>query len=198
MRLRPSRRDFLALVAAGVAACRRRDASPTTSSSSTATAPSASAALPATRVLPAAEARIVDAIATRILPSDDGPGARETNALGFIDGQLSSGDLAPLGMGVIAIARIVDGEATRRHSIAFVDLDGDRQDAILSDLSEAKLPVAFPQREAFRLLHMLTLEAFLSDPIHGGNTNMIGWKWVRFPTPTLRTPGAHDPHEHHH
>ena len=154
--------------------------------------------MPATKILPAPAARIVDAIAARILPSDDGPGARDVNALVFVDNQLAAGDLSPLAMGVIATARIVDGEAKRRHGAAFVDLDPSRQDAILSDLADAKLAVTFPQREAFRLLHMLTLEALLSDPIHGGNANMIGWKWIRFATPTLRTPGSSDhDHEHH-
>jgi gluconate 2-dehydrogenase gamma chain len=191
-----SRRDFLALVAAGAAACKRTAAVST--SASTSASASAAPSLPATKILPAAEARIVDAITARILPSDEAPGAREANTLVFVDNQLAAGDLAPLGNGVIVTARIVDGEAKKRHQIAFVDLDGARQDAILSDLADAKLDVKFPQREAFRLLHMLTLESLFSDPIHGGNPNMIGWKWIRFPTPTLRRPNEGGDHEHHH
>lgn len=195
MRWKLSRRDFLALVAAGAAACGRKT---TASSSASASAPaSASVAAPVTKVLPRDEARVLDAITARILPSDDGPGAREANTLVFMDNQLSSGDLVPLAAAVIACARIVDGEAKRLHQSAFVDLDPSRQDAILSDFADAKLPVAFPQREAFRLLHMLTLESFLSDPIHGGNAGMVGWKWIRFPTPTRRFPGDADDHGHH-
>ena len=192
-----SRRDFLALVAAGAAAaCKKPGSDSLPTSASASSSASIAAPVAATKVLPAAEAKIVDAIAARILPSEDGPGAREANAIAFIDGQLAAGDLAPLANGVLLSARIVDGEAKRRHSTSFVDLDGARQDAILSDFADAKLAVQFPQREAFRLLHMLTLEALLSDPVHGGNPDMVGWKWIRFPTPTLRT--AHDPsHEHH-
>jgi len=195
-----SRRDFLALVAAGAAAaCKKPGSESLPISASASSSASVAASVAATKVLPAAEAKIVDAIASRILPSEDGPGAREANALAFIDGQLAAGDLAPLANGVILSARIVDGEAKRRHATSFVDLDGARQDAILSDFADAKLGVQFPQGEAFRLLHMLTLEALLSDPIHGGNPDMVGWKWIRFPTPTLRRPhepGDHD-HEHH-
>src|SRR5438477_12730087 len=104
-----SRRDFLALSVAGVAAC-KRSPSPSPSVSVSASASTSPAPMPATKILPAPEARIVDAIAARILPPDDGPGARDVNALVFVDNQLAAGDLSPLAMGVIATARIVDGE----------------------------------------------------------------------------------------
>ena len=42
----------------------------------------------------------------------------------------------------------------------------------------------------FEGLHTLVLEGFLSDPVHGGNDGMIGWRAVGFPEPHLRKPGG--------
>jgi gluconate 2-dehydrogenase gamma chain len=37
----------------------------------------------------------------------------------------------------------------------------------------------------FALLHKNTLEGMFSDPIHGGNVDMIGWQLVGFPGPRM-------------
>ena len=45
---------------------------------------------PKLRFLQAADAKEIEAIAERIIPSDDGPGAKEAGALYFIDGGLAT------------------------------------------------------------------------------------------------------------
>ncbi|MEP7345008.1 MAG: gluconate 2-dehydrogenase subunit 3 family protein, partial [Gemmatimonadaceae bacterium] len=45
---------------------------------------------PTLRYFRAADAREIEAIAQRIIPSDDGPGAKEAGALYFIDGGLAT------------------------------------------------------------------------------------------------------------
>ena len=43
-----------------------------------------------------------------------------------------------------------------------------------------------PEEAVFRALHTLTLEGYLSDPVHGGNDGETGWKAIGFSAPHLR------------
>jgi gluconate 2-dehydrogenase gamma chain len=195
------RRSWLALVGVSAAtsfACRSRSTSTDAGVGAvTSASHDASTVAPSEppRVLAAAEAIALGALTGRILPSDDGPGAREANVVRFIDRQLQTPEIAPLAAAVRAIARIldkIDGKPFALLSVA-------RQDEIAHRLAEGALTIdpPFPQREAFRLVHMLTLEGFLSDPIHGGNDGMVGWRSIAFSTPTLRAKGDHDGHHLH-
>ena len=131
-----------------------------------------------------AASRALDAATARILPSGDGPGAREAHVLRFLDAQLA-GSLAALRPALIATARVLDQVAAQRQAgKAFAELDEAAQDRLLSELSRGELPLtAFPQREVFQLLHTLTLEGFLADPIHGGNFEHVAWRALGFAAP---------------
>jgi gluconate 2-dehydrogenase gamma chain len=192
------RRTWLALVSVSLAsvACRSK----TKSADADATVPSApdaasDATLDTYRVLGAAEAATIAALTARILPSDDGAGAREANVTRFIDGQLGTPEISPLAPAILAIARLLD----KIDGKPFATLPIARQDELTRALAEGALTInpPFPQREVFRLVHMLTLEGFLSDPIHGGNAGMVGWRSIGFPTPTLRAKGDLDNHHLH-
>ena len=37
----------------------------------------------------------------------------------------------------------------------------------------------------FRLLRQHTIEGMFSDPLHGGNVNMIGWQLIGYPGPIM-------------
>jgi gluconate 2-dehydrogenase gamma chain len=174
-----------------VSACRSRRA-PAEATGEKDAARSAGAA--SGRVLGVREWKTLDALASRILPSDDGPGAREAGVVGFIDRQLASGTLSSLAPVVVELARRIDLHAQKLHGRSYVDLPVSDQDAILSKLSRAELSTSLPERPLYDALHSLTLEGFLSDPNHGGNVDQVGWKYVRFAEPTLREPGA--PHRH--
>jgi len=115
--------------------------------------------------------------------------------IAFIDAQLATPALAPAVQAIRALARLLDELARRRHGQAFAEAPAAAQDALLAGLSAGKLPVErFPQREAFKVLHTLTLEGFLCDPRHGGNADEVGWRAIGFAAPHLRFPG--DPHHH--
>jgi gluconate 2-dehydrogenase gamma chain len=146
------------------------------------------------RVFAAREWKTLDAIVSRILPSDDGPGAREAGVVAFIDRQLSSPPLSVLAPVVVELTKRIDLHAQKLHGRAYADLPHAEQDAILTKLSRAELALSLPERPLFDALHNLTLEGFLSDPNHGGNADQVGWKYVRFAEPTLRERGA--PHHH--
>ena len=126
---------------------------------------------------------ILDAAACRILPSDDGPGAREAQVGRFIQRQLE-GDLRDLRPAFDQLALLLDRLA---QPGGFVALPPAQKDAILARVAGA----GGVQEALFRGLHSLVLEGFLSDPIHGGNDREVGWRAIGFPTPHLRTPHGH-------
>jgi gluconate 2-dehydrogenase gamma chain len=155
-------------------------------------------AAPAGRVLDAAEWRALDAVTDRILPGDEQPGARAAGVMSFLDAQLATPWLSVLAPALKATAKLVDQVAHTRHGKPLCDLDPGAKDEIVSALAEGQLPArTFPQREAFRALFTLTLEGYLSDPVHGGNRDQIGWKTIGFPEPHLRAPGSGDPRHAH-
>ena len=135
--------------------------------------------------------RALDAATARILPADGAfPGAREANVMEFIDRQLAIAPLTKIAPAVIAIAHAFDDAARARKARDFASLAAAQQDEILDALSRGALGTKLPEKELFRVLHGLTLEGFLADPVHGGNKDMIAWKAIGFPEPPLRTPGG--------
>ena len=191
-----SRRDLMALAAwaATAAACRRRR-EPGASTSTTTTAAPVAPGPAATRppsALSADELLALDAITARILPEMPGaPGARRAHVARFIDRQLAAPELAPALPAVRAGLAALDELARRDHGRPLAALDASSTDALIDGLARGTLPVArLPQAALFRALHALTLEGYLSDPAHGGNADMVGWKAIGFPEPPLRTPGG--------
>jgi len=116
------------------------------------------------------QAKQVDAISARILPSDGTPGAREAGVLYFIDRTLTTfaKDQAPLfadGLTSLAAATV------KAHGTAatFAALAPEQQDALLRSIEET------PFFGAFRFA---TLAGFLSLPKYGGNKDYVGWKFI--------------------
>jgi gluconate 2-dehydrogenase gamma chain len=131
----------------------------------------------------AAEARVVDAIASRILPSDDGtPGAHEAGALYFID-RVSARHLpAEMRMQLRDGLATLQKDVASRHANArdFAALTKEQQDAVLRERETSPF---------FELARTLTLAGVLSSPKFGGNRNYVGWKLVGHdPSPTSQPP----------
>jgi gluconate 2-dehydrogenase gamma chain len=117
-----------------------------------------------------ADAHEVEAIAARILPSDDGPGATEAGAVYFIDNTLTTfaKDQAPLfASGLAALAKSV--KAAHGPSATFSSLAAADQDAALR---------AIEKTEFFGAMRFATLAGFLSLPKYGGNRDFVGWKYI--------------------
>lgn len=132
----------------------------------------------------------LEAAFSRILPSDQGPGAREAQVGRFVRMQLRQPDLARAGPLLSLTAKLLDNWSLQGFQKDFAALPVEGQDSVLGALADGQIPAPrFPQKEAFRLLHVLTLEGFLSDPIHGGNADEVGWRAVGFVTPHRRKPG---------
>ncbi len=112
------------------------------------------------------EARELDAVIARIIPSDETPGAREAGVLRFADLALDS---------FMARLRpdIVEGlsQLNAQGGASFSDLVESDQDARLRTIESTPF---------FRAVRFLTFVGFLAHPKYGGNTDMIGWRHIGF------------------
>lgn len=137
------------------------------------------------------EAKEIDAITSRIIPTDDTPGAHEAGVVYFIDRGLTTFD--------------VDDQKTYREGLPelqarvsemfpggskFSALTPDQQDEVLHSFDEAE---AAPKggkpaqrnlrrrpgaQNFFETLRQHTIAGFLIDPDYGGNRDGAGWKVI--------------------
>jgi len=138
------------------------------------------------------EARVIEAACERIFPRDaTGPGATDAAVVVYIDRQLAG----PYGRDTYRYVTppFVDsvpqhgyqGRETPRDTYRagiralgdFADLTAAEQDARL---------VAIEHSRFCSLLRAHTIEGVFSDPMHGGNTNLVGWKLIGFPGPRMQ------------
>jgi gluconate 2-dehydrogenase gamma chain len=120
------------------------------------------------------EARQMEAVCEQIIPSDDGPGAREAGAIHFIDYALSQTepDLQPIfraGLKELAAACAPD---------KFIDLGVTQQIAVLKKLERT---------EFFERARQYTILGFLGNPARPGNRDRVGWKYIGFENPGMFT-----------
>jgi gluconate 2-dehydrogenase gamma chain len=137
------------------------------------------------------EALVVAAAVARIFPSDEtGPGAQEAGVVVYIDRQLAGSYgrdsdrylQGPFESGVPEVG--YQGKATRREIYregvknlrAFDQLTPAEQDAALKRVEST---------EFFVLLRQHAIEGMFSDPMHGGNIDMVGWQLIGFPGPQM-------------
>lgn len=142
-----------ALAAAAQLACERRDAA------------SAAPAAASFVTLGAEEAAELEAIAARILPTTDTPGAREAGVVHFFDTVLGgpmAGMLEPLRAGLAGF-----GPKGGR----FVDLTEVEQDAWIGERDDTRF---------FGMIRSLTLMGFFAMSKYGGNRDNIGWDLIDF------------------
>jgi gluconate 2-dehydrogenase gamma chain len=158
----------------------------------TAEAQSAELLSNALKTLSPSQARTLEAVLERLLPTDaTGPGAKEANVLRYIDWSLA-GDLAVfVGPYTSAIAAI-DSYAQAAHGAAFAALSETQQDAVLTDMEAGKATGFTPSSVAvFTMIRTHAVQGMFGDPAHGGNVGFVGWKLVGFPGPRLVV-DAHD------
>ncbi|NOU92605.1 twin-arginine translocation signal domain-containing protein [Paenibacillus sp. LMG 31456] len=151
--------------------------------------------------------QITEAAAERIYPKDDiGPGAAELGVAFFIDHQMAS----PWGINAreYRIGPFIKGEVTqgdyqiiqrnelftmglqameeaskKKYTKSFIDLTDEEKDAILTSMDKGEILVIneVTGKTFFNLLRRVTLEGVYSDPVYGGNKNMMGWKMRKYP-----------------
>ncbi len=131
----------------------------------------------------------VEAAAARILPTDDLPGAREANVVGFIDRQLALPHFAVFKHEFLVGVGVLDVLALAHAQLPFVQGTDDDRDVVLTALSDGDGSVhGFDAAHFFDVLFTFTIEGMFSDPVHGGNANQVGWQLLGY-TPDAPRPG---------
>jgi gluconate 2-dehydrogenase gamma chain len=149
------------------------------------------------------EAAFIEAAVARLIPADDqSPGALEAGASNYMDKQLAgawgagerlyrSGPWQPgtLSQGYQLPYTPAELFHTALAAIGkelvetpFAAMSPADQDGYLKKLQAGGHDLdGVPSEEFFAQLWECTLEGFFSDPVYGGNQNMIGWKLIGFP-----------------
>ncbi|MBM3735994.1 MAG: gluconate 2-dehydrogenase subunit 3 family protein [Acidobacteria bacterium] len=133
----------------------------------------AAAAPPAKlNVLDPEMAREIEALTSRIIPSDGSPGAREAGVIYFIDralGGWQSEHLPAYRRGMTEVQALRTRMFPNSSSIA-----------ALSEADQDRLIAAFDQTPFFSLLRTHTAFGFLGSPAYGGNRGGAGWAHIGF------------------
>ena len=77
----------------------------------------------------------------------------------------------------------MNAHARQRFGSSFADLAPAEQDAVLVDMEDGNATTfdAPSGEDFFVLLRQHTIEGMFSDPMYGGNRDMVGWKLVGWP-----------------
>ncbi|MGA2987863.1 MAG: gluconate 2-dehydrogenase subunit 3 family protein [Terriglobia bacterium] len=132
-------------------------------------------------VLTVEQAAEIEAAASRIIPTDDTPGAREAGVIYFIDRALATfaadhRDDYEKGLPVLQAKTLEMFPNTPKFSQATPE----QQDAVLKALEGQPI---------FELILTHTIMGFLADPARGGNRGDVGWKLIGFDdSPTFAPP----------
>ena len=137
------------------------------------------------KALTRTEARTLEAIAERIFPKTDTPGAVEAGALDYINLALA-GDYAKLLPLYRRGLRAVDRHARRKLGAKFMHLDAEQKDVILADFEAGEVSDFKPAAEFFKTVRYHVLEGVFCEPQYGGNKGMMGWRLVNFPGQQVR------------
>ena len=145
------------------------------------------------RTFSALQMRTAEAACDRLLPSSAGsPGARDVDAARYLDAVLAAGVLDAERKSVI-----LDGldklelRAKKAGAPSFADATPQQQDAAIRVFETFHVRGTYPGHRWLNLMLRFILEAFLGDPVHGGNPNQIGWKWIGHKAPVHRPTKPH-------
>lgn len=182
-----TRRDLLKI--AGVAGFAPVSVRPPSAESPPVPLP-ALAALPAPaqplQALTASEADLLDAIVARLIPSDaTGPGAREANAVRYIDRALAGALSTSREAYRIGLAAL-DRYSRSSRGKPFTELSPTDQDSVLIDVETGAATgsgAGFQgsSGQFFALVRTHTWQGTFGDPYYGGNTNFVGWDLLGYP-----------------
>lgn len=131
----------------------------------------------------ASEARTASAAMARIFPDDElGPGAIAAGTVNYLDRALSGAEIELQDFYRIALRRL-DAVARTRFGADFASSTSDQQDELIGALAADAVPEfgSAPTGPAFfAVLRSHTIEGMFSDPSHGGNRDLAGWKFLGY------------------
>jgi len=141
-------------------------------------------------VLTAREAALLEALADRVFPTTDTPGAVEAGAVAYVDTALAEAyrdHLPRYRRGLREIERY----ARERKGRPFRELGPAEQDELLRDLEAGNATTVHRGAAFFELVRDHILEGIFGDPQYGGNHDLIGWQLVGFPGQRTGYPDAY-------
>lgn len=136
------------------------------------------------------QAQLVDAIAARLFPTTDTPGAVEAGAVFYID-QALAGPYPELVPYYTKALRALDSYAKDKFAGAFLQLSAPQQDAVLRDFEAGNVATFAKAADFFETVRAHVLEGVFGEPNYGGNKDLIGWKLVGFPGQQYGYPDAY-------
>ena len=123
------------------------------------------------KILGSEEAREFAAIAARIIPTDETPGATEAGVIYFIDNVLGTSRPEALEPMRAGLASLQASAQSTYGSASFSTLTPEQQDALLVSIEET---------EFFGTMRYMTIAGMFSLPEYGGNRDYAGWKLIGF------------------
>ncbi|ACP21579.1 conserved hypothetical protein (plasmid) [Sinorhizobium fredii NGR234] len=143
----------------------------------------------------ATEARTLDAMTARIMPSEpDGLGAREAGVVTYLDHAVAGYFRDLQSIYRVGLQRL-DSYCLAKAGAVFAGLSVSRQDEILREL-DAGIDVSAAGADTeglegdsvepiltrfFAIVREHTIQGMFCDPIYGGNRDFVGWKLIGFP-----------------
>jgi len=129
------------------------------------------------RALTARERSTLQAAVLRVLPSTDGPGAREADAMAFIDWIVTQPCFDDAWRCLLDGIRLLEASALSQYSASFQSCSATAQDALLAGLTVIPHSTV---RRFFAILVRLTVLGFVAPPGYPGNRGGVGFRYMGF------------------
>lgn len=172
-----SRRQFLLTAAGGSLAV----LFPLSSRAVTDNAKISSEPLPAIKPWP-----VIEAVQQHLFPTEpDAPGASDINALAYLQFVMTDTTLAAEDRDFITKgAAWLEDMAQQMENKSFIALSEKQRDKVLRKIADSE-----SGENWLATIMLYIVEALLTDPVYGGNTDQLGWKWLQhipgYPRPPL-------------
>ena len=122
-------------------------------------------------VLSEEEAQEFHAIAARLIPTDETPGATEAGVIYFIDNVLADDRAAEHAILRNGLRELQVAAALSFNVSYFHELEAEQQDQLLTEIEDT---------EFFGTIRFLTIAGMFSLPEYGGNRDKIGYELIGF------------------
>jgi len=118
----------------------------------------------------------IDAVQQHLFPKEDkAPGAREINALGYLQFVVTDTTLDTDSREFITKgAAWLEGMAHELYKTSFTKLDAKQSEKVLQRIASSEAGENW-----LSTLQLYIVEALLTDPVYGGNTDQRGWQWLQ-------------------
>lgn len=121
------------------------------------------------------ESKQMEAVCEQVIPSEDGPGAREAGAIYFIDYALSQ---------IEPHLRPIFREGLKK----LAEASGPQKFHVLPSEVQISLLKQIEATEFFERARQYTILGFLGNPNRHGNQHEVGWKYIGFENPGMFSP----------